>query len=151
MLATVTFHSSQDSRTGGWKHVISKMLCIPDKNSSPDIEVFDQKSGQAFWISINMKMLKAVYVYKKYDIALAMSSSYADPVLGHCPGWGYLNIFKYPHTGQCHWFKYLNTPSKGSRHTDYTFVTDTQITHLSQTHRFHICYRTEALKGHSLL
>ena len=42
-------------------------------------------------------------------------------------------------------FKYLNTPSKGSRHTDYTFVTDRQITHLLQTDRFHICYRTEAL------
>ena len=37
-------------------------------------------------------------------------------------------------------------PSKGSRHTDYTFVTDRQITHLSQTDRFHICYWTEALK-----
>ena len=37
-----------------------------------------------------------------YDIALAMSSSRADPVLGHCPSWGYLDIFKYPHTGQCH-------------------------------------------------
>jgi len=29
---------------------------------------------------------------ENYDIALAMSSSRADPVLGHCPGWGYLNI-----------------------------------------------------------
>ena len=28
------------------------MLCILDKNFSPEIEVFDQKSGQAFWISI---------------------------------------------------------------------------------------------------
>ena len=42
-------------------------------------------------------------------------------------------------------FKYLNTPSKGSRHTDYTFVTDTQITHLLRTHRFHICHSTEVL------
>ena len=25
-------------------------------------------------------------VYEKYDIAIAMSSSRADPVLGHCPG-----------------------------------------------------------------
>ena len=30
--------------------------------------------------------------YENYDIALAMSFSRADPVLGHCPGWGYLNI-----------------------------------------------------------
>ena len=30
-------------------------------------------------------------LYENYDIALAMSSSRADPVLGHCPGWGYLN------------------------------------------------------------
>ena len=30
--------------------------------------------------------------YLLYDIATAMSSSRADPVLGHCPGWGYLNI-----------------------------------------------------------
>ena len=29
---------------------------------------------------------------ENYDIALAMSSSRADPVLGHCPSWGYLNI-----------------------------------------------------------
>ena len=29
---------------------------------------------------------------ENYDIAIAMSSSRADPVLGHCPGWGYLNI-----------------------------------------------------------
>ena len=42
-------------------------------------------------------------------------------------------------------FKYLNTPRKGSRHTDYTFVTDTQITHLLRTHRFHICHSTEVL------
>ena len=42
-------------------------------------------------------------------------------------------------------FKYLNTPSKGSRHTDYTFVTDRHISHLSQTEGFHIVYRTEAL------
>ena len=31
-------------------------------------------------------------INENYDIALAMSSSRADPVLGHCPGWGYLNI-----------------------------------------------------------
>ena len=31
--------------------------------------------------------------YENYDIALAMSSSRADPVLGHCPGWEYLNIY----------------------------------------------------------
>ena len=30
--------------------------------------------------------------YENYDIAIAMSSSRADSVLGHCPGWGYLNI-----------------------------------------------------------
>ena len=30
--------------------------------------------------------------YENYDIALAMSSSRADPVLGLCPGWEYLNI-----------------------------------------------------------
>ena len=50
-------------------------------------------------------------------------------------------------------FKYLNTPSKGSRHTNYTFVTDTKITHLLKTDRFFICYQTEALKDtafHSL-
>ena len=33
-----------------------------------------------------------LYVYENYDIAYAMSSSRADPVLGHCPNWGYLNI-----------------------------------------------------------
>ena len=30
--------------------------------------------------------------HENYDIATAMSSSHADSVLGHCPGWGYLNI-----------------------------------------------------------
>ena len=29
--------------------------------------------------------------YENYDIAIAMSSSLADPVLGHCTGWVYLN------------------------------------------------------------
>ena len=29
---------------------------------------------------------------ENYDIANAMSFSRADPVLGHCPGWGYSNI-----------------------------------------------------------
>ena len=42
-------------------------------------------------------------------------------------------------------FKYLNTPSKGRGHTDFTFVTDRQISHLSQTDRFHIYDSTEAL------
>ena len=32
-------------------------------------------------------------MYENYDIANAMSSSRADPVLGHCTGWGYLNIY----------------------------------------------------------
>ena len=31
-------------------------------------------------------------INENYDIAIAMSSSRADPVLGHCPGRGYLNI-----------------------------------------------------------
>ena len=31
-------------------------------------------------------------LHENYDIACAMSSSRADPVLGHCPNWGYLNI-----------------------------------------------------------
>ena len=79
-------------------------------------------------------------IYKNHDLAIARSSSSrADPVLR--VAFKYLNassqcsvaliyIFKYPHTGQWHWFKYLNTPSKGSRHTEYAFVTETQISHL---------------------
>ena len=31
-------------------------------------------------------------LYENYDIAIAMSFSRADPVLGHYLGWGYLNI-----------------------------------------------------------
>ena len=31
-----------------------------------------------------------LYKYENYDIARAMSSSRADPVLGHCPNWGTL-------------------------------------------------------------
>ena len=30
---------------------------------------------------------------ENYDIAIAMSSPLADPVLGHCTGWVYLNIY----------------------------------------------------------
>ena len=33
-----------------------------------------------------------IWSYENYDNARAMSSSCADPVLGHCPDWGYLNI-----------------------------------------------------------
>ena len=38
-----------------------------------------------------------IYKYENRDMAIAMSSSRADPVLGliipsSCPGWGYLNI-----------------------------------------------------------
>ena len=38
-----------------------------------------------------------ICTYEDHDIAIAMSSSRADPVLGlnilsYCPGWGYLNI-----------------------------------------------------------
>ena len=45
---------------------------------------------------------------ENHDLAMARSSSSrADPRLRVA-------------------FKYLNTPSKGSRHTDYTFVTDRQ-------------------------
>ena len=46
-----------------------------------------------------MKYIKAVLniEYENRDMAIAMSSSRADPVLGlniqsSCPGWGYLNI-----------------------------------------------------------
>ena len=38
------------------------------------------------------KAMIVVFYNENYDIASAMSSSHADPVLGHCPGWGYLNI-----------------------------------------------------------
>ena len=34
-----------------------------------------------------------ISLYENYDIAIATSSSRADPVLGHCPGWGYLNNY----------------------------------------------------------
>ena len=56
---------------------------------------------------------------ENYDIAIAMSSSLADPVLGQCPGWGYLNIyismplpwlgvFKYLIQCHCPGWRYLN-------------------------------------------
>ena len=32
-------------------------------------------------------------MYENYDIAIAMSSSRADPVLGHYPDQEYLNIY----------------------------------------------------------
>ena len=49
-------------------------------------------STQNRWeISLELSLFIFNY-YKNYDIATAMSSSHADPVLGHCPGWVYLNI-----------------------------------------------------------
>ena len=36
--------------------------------------------------------MRVIYYHENYDIARAMSSSRADPVLSHCPNWGYLNI-----------------------------------------------------------
>ena len=33
------------------------------------------------------------FINENYNIAPAMSSSRADSVLGHCPGWEYLNIY----------------------------------------------------------
>jgi len=37
-------------------------------------------------------IVRPIKLNENCDIALAMSSSHADPVLGNCPGWGYLNI-----------------------------------------------------------
>ena len=39
-------------------------------------------------------MLLPYMINENYDIALAMSSSRADPALGHSPGWEYLNILE---------------------------------------------------------
>ena len=49
----------------------------------------NRKSGNLREV-INISVI--ILDYENYDIAIAMSSSRADPVLGHCPGWGYLNI-----------------------------------------------------------
>ena len=43
-----------------------------------------------------MKQMYKLFSYENRDIAIAMSSSRADPVLGlfiisYCPGWGYLD------------------------------------------------------------
>ena len=38
-------------------------------------------------------LLIETFINKNYDIAIAMSLSHADPVLGHGTGWGYLNIY----------------------------------------------------------
>ena len=48
----------------------------------------DNQIGAIERVDINPQPLN-----ENYDIAIAMSSSRADPVLGHCPGWGYLNIY----------------------------------------------------------
>ena len=45
---------------------------------------------------------EANIVHENYDIATAMSSSRADPALGHCPGWGYLIIYiRVPALAEC--------------------------------------------------
>ena len=51
-----------------------------------------QEKGQLLFEYHLYLILESHIKYENYDIALAMSSSRADPVLGHCPGWGYLNI-----------------------------------------------------------
>ena len=48
-------------------------------NAHPDKLAFSR--FPAFDIAKNL--------HKNYDIAIAMSSSLADPVMGHCPSWGY--------------------------------------------------------------
>ena len=44
-------------------------------------------------LKVHHQTILPLILYENYNIALAMSSSRADPVLGHCTGWGYLNIY----------------------------------------------------------
>ena len=48
--------------------------------------------GDVYQLSNRPRLDKPLYKNENYNIARAMSSSRTDPVLGHCPGWGYLNI-----------------------------------------------------------
>ena len=43
-------------------------------------------------LKVHHQTILPLILYENYNIALAMSSSRADPVLGHCTGWWYLNI-----------------------------------------------------------
>ena len=53
--------------------------------------VSDDHSGNNQPEDTNSSLEVRNIVNENYDIAIAMSSR-ADPVLAHCPGWGYLNI-----------------------------------------------------------
>ena len=57
------------------------------------LETFNSgTSGLRIFNAIRNVWMIKIIKNENYDIANAMSSSRADPVLGHCPGWGYLNI-----------------------------------------------------------
>ena len=45
------------------------------------------------WTDVYTVYIGSICMYENYDIASTMPSSRAYPVLGHCPGWGYLNIY----------------------------------------------------------
>ena len=83
---------------------------------------------QAFETACKLMDQHAAYIleHENHDLAITRSSSsLADPGLRVA-------------------FKCLNTPSKGSRHTDLSWTDRLYICH-RQTNRFHICYQTEAL------
>ena len=53
---------------------------------------FGQGKALSLLRTFAQSMCMANITIKNYDIAVAMSSSRADPVLGHYPSWEYLNI-----------------------------------------------------------
>ena len=70
-------------------HDLMKELVNAFEKWPRDMTMVGREAGTSWiWNSILSQDIKD----ENYDITLAMSSSHADPVLGHCPGWGYLNI-----------------------------------------------------------
>ena len=62
--------------------------------SSCLLDIQTCQHGWAYSSSDNMVWYTGIRInfHENYNIARAMSSSRADPALGHCPDWVYLNI-----------------------------------------------------------
>ena len=90
------------------KSGISPRVCLLDHVYQPQ-ELLDPDAGLAatelagqlgdvfLGEGVTLKQEEIIMLNENRDIAIAMSSSRADPVLGfnilsYCPGWGYLNI-----------------------------------------------------------
>ena len=67
-------------------------FCTSYRSSNLDLPGVLLQFRQSYSCMFETCLLKRFLKNENYDITRAMSSSRADPVLGHCPDWGYLDI-----------------------------------------------------------